>query len=563
MRSAATAARPAPPTARLSPLAWEVTAWLALAVCLVVLVPLFLRMAVWGDCTLFDLAARKILADGYFVRDMFAHGPPGMAWFQTGVRAVVGWSTPALRATDLVLFAGTAWLLARGTQPPGLPRATSLWLAVVLFLSYTAATEWGHCQPDSWMLLLALGALALRQRQLRALLDPVVPGRVLARNAVLEGVLWGLAFLIKPFVAFAALPCLLLTTAVTLRDCGKPGRGARIAWDAAGVLAGGLLVGAAAVGVLLATGDWPAFLTAMLSDWNQDYYQSSPGLGRRVIDAFSKWLWPWTTLHAVAVPLALFLLVRGWRRATRDGAAGADAARLPLLAAFYLGWFLQANFIQRQFEYHVLSALLLAWAVVLGWVASWRPRLPLAAAVAAAVVWLAAYHPLMQPQRLSLWAACWSAEDPDRLKDRLSSNHTVGRTTWQDLRGVMRYLQQHHAGDREVTCWHFSAIPLYTELRLEPSTRFVFPGQRIADFPSHGKLILAEAMSSPQRYVVIDLASLNVKEEVYRRPMRFAPDSFPPFRPRAIVQSGRYVVLDLGPAAGHDPDPPARGTSHP
>src|SRR5262249_36748989 len=160
------------------------------------------------------------------------------------------------------------------------------------------------------------------------------------------------------------------------------------------------------------------------------------------------------------------------------------AARLPLLAAFYLGWFLQANFIQRQFEYHVLSALLLAWAVVLGWVASWRPRLPLAAAVAAAGVWLAADPPPVGAHRPSVWAAGWPPKAPDRLKDRLSSNHTVGRTTWQDLRGVMRYLQQHHAGDREVTCWHFSAIPLYTELRLEPSTRFVFPGQRIADFPS-------------------------------------------------------------------------------
>src|SRR4051812_42847361 len=56
----------------------ETLAWLVLASAALVLVPLFLRMAVWGDCTLFDLAARSLLRRGSCYRELFIHGPPGM-----------------------------------------------------------------------------------------------------------------------------------------------------------------------------------------------------------------------------------------------------------------------------------------------------------------------------------------------------------------------------------------------------------------------------------------------------------------------------------------------------
>src|SRR5262249_20507355 len=147
----------------------EVLAWLVLASALAALVPLFVRMAVWGDCTLFDLAARSLLRHGSCYREMFLHGPPGMIWAQLAVRSLVGWDSVGLRAADLVIFAAAVWLLARGTQPRELPRAVSVGIAAVLFLCYSSATEWSHCQPDTWMLLPSLGALYLRQRQAAAL----------------------------------------------------------------------------------------------------------------------------------------------------------------------------------------------------------------------------------------------------------------------------------------------------------------------------------------------------------------------------------------------------------
>jgi hypothetical protein len=459
-----------------------------------------------------------------------------MIWFQAGVRSLVGWSSEALRAVDLVLFAGSVGLLARGVQPAGLPRAASVWMAVVLFLSYTAATEWGHCQPDTWMLLPALGALALRQRQLGKLLDPEVPGRALARRGVPEGVLWGLAFLVKPFVAFSAVLCLLLAMGVAFRGLTGPGRLRRLACDFAGVLAGGLLVGAASIGYLVVSGDWHAFLEASLSDWNWDYAQTSPGWSQRAVDVVAGWLRPWSALHLAALPLAVCLIYRAVRSRGGPGAGVAEAARLPLLAAFYLGWFFEANFLQRQFEYHVLPVLLLAWALVLGWLGSWRPWPALAVAVPAALVWLVAYHPLLEGERLSLWAACCFPKNADRLKDRLASNPSNGGTSWEDLRGVIQFLKARRAGNREVTCWYFSAIPVYTELWLEPSTRFVFPYQRTADFPRHRDVILAEAMSSPQRYVVFDLDCVGGSGLPFPQPPR--PSFF---------RSGRYLVLDLGP----------------
>jgi hypothetical protein len=343
---------------------------------------------------------------------------------------------------------------------------------------------------------------------------------------------------------------LLLAWLPALRALRKRGEARRVVVDAAGVVAGGLLVGAGTFAALYLTGDWPEFLASSFGGWNRDYARQAPGWGPQTYYAFFGWEWPWTALHFVALPLALGLVARALLGRSGPDAAGAgDGPRLPLLAAFYLGWFFQANFVQVQFEYHVVPALLLAWALVLGWLGQILPRLSLAVALPAAVLGMAAWHPLLTADRLALWAECWASGGSDRLKDALAVNFWGGRTSWRELRGVILHLRELGARDREVTCWHFSTIPVYTEMGLEPSNRFIFPGGRLGHFPSFRRTILGETMNSPQRYVVMDLAELNVPEGKYRQGMTFTPRMFVPFRPRAVYHSGRYVVLELAPPA--------------
>jgi hypothetical protein len=522
---------------------YEALAWLALLVALLVLAPLFLRLAVWGDCTLFDLAARSFLRRGRWYEEIFFHGPPGMVWLQAAARSLVGWGSEGLRAADLAVLAGIVWLLARGTQPQSLPRYASIWIAVVVFLCYTSATEWSHCQSDGWMLLPALAALCLRQRQAPAL-TAAAARRGFAWRALAEGVLWGVAFDVKPFVIIPAVLCVLLAEAAAFR--ALPGREAlrRVGLDLAGLLAGGLLVGTGTVGALYLSGDWSAFVASAFSDWNTEYarYAAKNGWGARTVLAVTLSPKPWTALHALAVPLAVVVIGAALRRQTRRG-PDVCPGRLPLLAAFYLGWFFQANYLQIQFEYQTVPALLVAWALVLGTLWRLAPRLVPAAVVPAAVAGLLLFHPLLAPSRIKLWLDCYTSKDSDRLKDALAVNKNGGHVNWRDLRGVADYCVLHGAKDREITCWNWSPIPLYVQTGLEPSTRFVCPGSRMDYFPEHSDEIWRAVMNSPQRFIVFDT-------EGSRRP--------PGFDPRFIAssyKSGRYLVLELAvqPKPGNKP----------
>ena len=526
---------------------WQIPALVALAATLIVLAPMIVHRSTWGDSTLFDLAARSILRRGSCYRDVFMHGPPGMVWAQLGVRCLVGWSSVGLQIADLIIFSAAVWLLVRTTQPADSPPVGSLWLAVVLYLCYFTTTEWAHCQPDVWMLVPALGALALRQRQTVELIGIDPSDRTLALPAVGEGVLWGTALLMKPFVAVPAVTCVLVSTMLTLSPLRKQRLTRRLAVDAAGLLLGGLVVGVTSVAILWISGDWNEFLASTFGGWNNDYARFSGDWGHRTVQALTCWPWPWTALHALAVPMAVVLIGRAVRERRAGREASERGTRLALLGALYLGWFFQANYLQLQFEYHIVPALLLAWGVVFGTLWSFVPRLTVALLLPATAIGLAVGVPLLKPDRLEFWADCWREGDSDRLKEALASNNGGGHTSWPDLRGAINFLREKGAGDREVTCWHWSGIALYTELAIEPSTRFVFPGSRMGYFPTFNRIIADEVMHSPQRYVVIDLLALPGTPPNYRDNIKFPPRAFEPFQPVNICHSGRYVVLELAP----------------
>jgi hypothetical protein len=536
--------------------------WAALLLAAVLVVPLFVCMPVWCDSIFYDLAARSVLRRGGVFRHLFVAGLPGMIWWRAGVRAVVGWNSAPLRGVDLAIVAASVWLLVSKLRPPPLSATTAVWAALALLLCYTGTTEWSHCQPDSWMLLPALAALCLRLRQTAHLPQADRRARSVFGGAVAEGVCWGAAFLVKPFVAFSALLCCLLTP-LLVRPAKAP-LGRRLLLDAAGVLAGGLLVGLLTVAVLLLSGEWPYFLDNTLAPWTVEYFHQSPPWLQRAFKAFlgrgtgtragssldlSAIPAAGSLLHLAAVPLALFFVGRAIaRRKSEPVEAGQGRAALALLAAFYLGWFAQANFLQQQFEYHVVPCLLLALALLVFAGGVYLPRLTHQALLPAVLLGLVFSHPLLKPERLALWPRCFAEGSTPALMDALTLKAHVGPSvSWVDLERVADFLRARRVRDREVTCFYLSSLPLYLQLDLEPSSRFVMLTATLAFFPGHQSEILHEVQAGPQRYVVTDLGGLGIRPEHYDKPLRVRKIDLFPWDLPVVFRAGRYLVHEVRP----------------
>lgn len=476
----------------------EALAWACLALLLAAAGPLFLCLPPWGDVTLYDLAARNLLQGGVAYRDVFDTNLPGMVWLHVAVRSLLGWSSEALRAVDLVLVAGVIALLVRWpSEDPN--RAVRAWTAFALAAFYLGTTERCHCQRDVWMLLPALAALALRCRQVERLLAAVPPpGVQLLGPAVLEGLCWGAAIWIKPFVLLPALGCWLLGAAWTRT------RLRATAADAAGLLAGGLLAGTAGVAWLVGTGAWPPFWE-VLTDWDREYLAQPVPAAVRTIVLFEVFP-PWSYLHLLALPGALVLLGRTLRPGSE-----APARAQALLAALYLGWLVQAAYVQRPFNYTLLPPVLLAIALVaqlLGPLAC-RHR-ALGVVLAAGLVVLAVGNPLLEPARLQLWGRCWREGSSPALRDHLSLGANDNSPDWQDLARAAEYLRGLPLRDGELTCYNNSTAALYLDLGLRPSTRYLHYNTLLLNFPSRREVIRRALAESPQRYVVSDLQGLGL-----------------------------------------------------
>jgi hypothetical protein len=438
------------------------------------------------------------------------------------------------------------------------------------------------------------------------------------------------------------------------------GRGVvrRLLVDAAGLLTGALAIAALVIGWLVHSGNWPYFAEGALGGWNQDYYGSSPSWPSRCYKLFY-WLWPWSLVHLLAVPVALFSIGRALsagRRARPNQAAPA------LLGAFYLGWFVQANFMQRQLVYQVVPCVILGITMLAsgrwlraGLIVVARKRwlrwlvattllalmLPLAAVcldywldteylgtlqkqveagfwssfveaddilifvrgmptlfefalilllilvvasasqsilrhvtrvvrwrrlrwlALAVFLWLAVAHiPLLNIHRLALWGRCVREGSSPEIRHGLALERDVAGADWVALDRVERYLHGEGVRGRDVTCYAVSAIPLYQQLGLDSSTRFVLLWPALIYFPSHGEDIALELGRSPQRFVVndlrqmrIDLPAAQFSGQVPDQPLALPPP-FPPY-PTAnmkryfpwgypvVFREGRYVVHRL------------------
>lgn len=545
--------------------------WLALAslaVLLVVNLPLFLRMPIDCDVTFYDVCARNLLKGGVEYRDALEHGLPGMTWLHAWIRPLIGWSSEPLRMVDLgVVGCAVAllvwWLVLLGRSPN-----VRAWATALLAGFYLSTSEWSHCQRDVWILLPAMLALTMRDRQVIRLIRGRAESAPIFVYAFLEGVCWAAAVWLKPFVLIPGLYCWLVGAAEVRRADPTPARRwTGIATDALGMLAGGLAIGGLGIGWLRASGAWPAFLDVM-RNWNPEYYRYGRQEGWTVdrVHDLGRGLFPWVAVHILAVPLAIYLLVRAFRTPrTRPELRTRRRGRQALLAALYLGWLFQAVVLQNLLEYIHVAPIFLGLMIVLATerpvrahlLAPWSKR---RACRRRRLVWVAllggfaalalVYHPMFQLHRLVLWPQCLKVKKATTpaLRDGLS---LVDHVDWEDLDQVARFIRVKGRIDGWITCYSNGTQALYLDTNVQPSTRYVFLDTWLACFVHHRAQILHDVMASQQRYVVTDLRSLGfnrVRGDIARSLQNIDPvlpadvrTQFPWSEP-AVFRVGMYTV---------------------
>jgi hypothetical protein len=315
------------------------------------------------------------------------------------------------------------------------------------------------------------------------------------------------------------------------------------------VLAGGLLVGALWQLSLVRSGAFADFWHNYLT-FAGDYLAMSPPLKLRLVYLVGK-LQPWGALHLLAVPLAAMAILRA--AAARPGAAPPLVAPA-LLGGLYLGWTVQAAFMQFEFDYQIAPCVFLALAQVACWLAG-RPgrRWAWAAFVAfglVAILW----QPALRPGRLALWARCWREGSTDELRDRLTMYDAGFATGWRDLAAVEDFLRERRAGDDDVLSYHTSTLPVYLRLGVRPASRYLYPSAYVFNFERHRDAIRQELRAGPQRFIVTDLRALwggpdeSVPPESETDPAKLIPPHLAgayPYSERPVHRFGRYLVHEV------------------
>jgi hypothetical protein len=327
--------------------------------------------------------------------------------------------------------------------------------------------------------------------------------------------------------------------------------------DLFSLILGASPVAALAVAYLWWSGTGPYFWDIM-RHWNPEYM----AFGLKWSFKWQQWkLWaannmPWALVHLLAMPLSIATLVRYARRRSLCDSAWADASCL-LLVALYLGWVVQVYFLQHPHDYVQVPLLLLGIAVCATFVNLPLPGQRQARWLCAIFLAIAAIvHPMFRPQRIGLWPRCFSATNRVELRDRLALATDgwggTGKVEWRELKRVEAYLQNQHVRDGEVTCFHDCTFPLYLEMNLAPSTRYVFFHPAIAVYVSHHEEVRADLARSPQRYVVADLFATMERSDWEAETdgyVQSLPDGFPdqwrgvfPWCEPVVFRAGRYVV---------------------
>ncbi len=512
----------------------------ALILVLLVGVPLFLRMPLTNDAVLFDLQARLLVEGDVLYRDMLEPNFPGVVWIHSAVRAIGGTSSEALRIYDLLLLSVTLSAAYVLSQKIGANRAAGTWIVAGCTLFYLGASEWIHCQRDTWMLAPILVAGYLRLRSV----EQEYPSKLLA---VVEGLIWGCGVWIKPYVLFIGVACWLV---------GLVGTTSRKRYLIASIplILGGTLAGAAGIGWLIATGAWPAFIET-LRVWNPQYLAAGRAhwtLPR--LNATAARMAPWFWLHVLAVPVAVLSIVKLVRKPQAAASERHDSQTVfsAGLGAIYLTSLGHGFGLQHLFDY-VHGPLVLLAIVVVGIWASTLPQRQLVAVGSCLFLVLAMRATsLRQIERLKLWPACVTTASSVELQDRLAHFTNPRRA---DMERVAEFLERRGVGNREVGCLNSDCVWIYQRLRSHPPTRFVYLYENAVFFPDAHKAMLEELAKSGHRYVVSDLVSCGMSRPDAEAVGPAGPQGPPPKYPKlknsypwshpVIFRSGSYLVHEV------------------
>lgn len=490
----------------------------ALAVLIVLLgtsVPLVVCMPLTSDTALYDLQARTVLDGGVLYRDAVEPNFPGVIWLHLGLRSLIGWSSEAIRVVDLLIVGGACLLLSRQPNHPVTRVSVLGFLAMAMF--YLSRNEWCHCQRDSWMLLPVAGALLLRSNSLR-LQEPAVKQSATLRPFALmtEGILWGVAFWIKPHVAIVVIAIALWSLWISSSKVRQLRRESL-------VLAGVLLCAVPGILWLVQTTAWPSFIE-MQSEWNPEYLKA--GAERRSwtrIILLIQRLHPWYLVHIVAIPLALLDLTG--RRSSQTVPQTSDCPlHHRLLAITYLSWFAQASLLQHSMDYIQVPPLLLAIAFLA--VRPWQSDPILRLVTVGCFLTLALLaSPQLRPERVQLWTQCFREGSSTKLRDQLAHGR---QPSWNDLENVVTFLKSRRVEQGEFTSWNVHSIHAYTSLNLRPSTRYPCASILTELFPSHSQQIRDTVASCGHRYLLTnaDEQPLSASEYPWNLPVVYESGPF-------------------------------------
>jgi hypothetical protein len=506
----------------------------------VTIVPLFLRMPLTNDAETYDLQADIVRRGGILYRDALEPNLPGVVWVHLAVRSAFGESSEALKWFDLLVFCGVLALCTLLVRRAGGSARSACWTALALCAFYLLQSEWNHCQRDTWLLLPTLAAIAWRIQVCHRERPPATLQQFL--NAVVEGLIWGAAVWLKPHVVFPA-------AAVWITSLARQWSGRRAAVEAAGLLCGGGLVGAAGMAWMVETGCWPYFVET-LWHWNREY--AAAAREHWTSDRF--WamalrFFPWFGLHLLALPCAAIWLIR--QQTDPDGTSPAARAVVALVAAAYAGWLIQMFALQHLFDYvHapgiLLAILLLALLSVAGRVS--LPPLQLAWATLAVVA--AFWSPALNPARLKLWPICVRGPVTPALQDRLSHFRNPNR---RDLERIAAFLQSEGVTGRDVCFYNSDFVGMYRQMGLLPPTRYTYLFELMRYLPSRHEQIRAELAATPHRFVVTDVLTTGIPAEKMEKlgpngplpGVKAQPKSWTsgyPWSLPAVFRSGTYLV---------------------
>lgn len=532
-----------------------------LTVILLAGVPLFLRMPLWCDPTLYDVCAFNLLKGGTHFRDTFDTNLPGMVWSQTLIRWIAGWSSEALRIVDLIIVGTITTLLCRWAKDGGAPGAAQLWLAATIALFYLFETQFIHCQRDVWMMLPILLSVQLHRRSL-------------SRSSthfllhVLEGALWGIAVWYKPHAMVLALGITLLMGRFEIRPL-------------LGLLLGGLIMGALGCGWLILSGTWSHFLDVFLN-WNPEYLSWSFAALRYRLSLGFHYFAPFGLIHLIAVPVAIYSLGRRTHSRYHNTIPeeNQDNERnRTYLAVLYLVWLTQAFLLQKTFRYVHVPTIFLALTflttlrfpvgpIFISWCFA-TALLHMSFDVPEAINqrwnnfgarhrWydpVLAEHPILSSKRYQRWWQCVTGPSDPELKDDLGLEPpTFATTTLADLDRVGQYIRGLDLQDGDLICWDDSTHPLYVDLKLRPGIRYLHVSTAQL-FRSKLHQMRMEIIASGHKYVVADLESLRQRNWKFAVPIEQEnesklPRDFPtkvkdvyPWNQEVVFRSGRYVVF--------------------